>query len=60
MTKRPHWTTEQVLEQILSEGEPTEDQDQAEDGRGDMDRDEPVMEGSDERFGRLRRCSRCV
>ena len=54
MAKRPHWTAEQVLQEILSDelaGEPElEDEPEAENGRGKLDRDEPFMEGSDEEF----------
>ncbi len=52
MAKRPHWTTEEVLHEIMSDEEPAEewgeDSEEVEDGRGEVDRDEPVMEGSDE------------
>ncbi len=48
MAKRPHWTTEEVLQ---GDEEPAEeDREEVEDGRGEEDRDEPVMEGSDEEF----------
>ena len=52
MAKRPHWTTEEVLEEILGDEEPEEEwvEPIAEDGRGEIDREEPVMEGSDEEF----------
>ena len=44
MAKRPHWTTEEVLQDILNDEEP------AEEWEVDMeevtaDRDEPVMQG---------------
>ncbi len=49
MAKRPHWTTEEVLQDILNDEEPTEEWEE------DMeevtaDRDEPVMQGSDKEF----------
>ena len=57
MAKRPHWTTEEVLEEILTDEEPreewvdnTSEGPVVEDGRGELDREEPVMEGSDEKF----------
>ena len=52
MAKRPHWTTEDVLEEILGDVEPGEEwvEPIAEDGRGEIDREEPLMEGSDEEF----------
>ncbi len=45
-----------MLREVLTDEKPAEDMDReeyevpAEDGRGDMDRDEPVMEGSDDEF----------
>ena len=51
MAKRPHWTTEEVLQEILSDAEEMVEEGPAVvDGMGDMDREEPVMEGSDEEF----------
>ncbi len=56
MAKRPHWTTEEVLEDILNDEEPAEGWEEdmgevtVEDGRGEVDRDEPVMQGSDDEF----------
>ena len=54
MAKRAHWTTEQVLEEVMSDEEPVEqdlgDWELDGDDRGEVDRDEPVMEGSDEEF----------
>ena len=57
MAKRPHWTTEEVLEEVLTDEEPgeewvgnTSEGPVVEDGRGELDREEPVMEGSDEEF----------
>ena len=49
MAKRPHWTTEEVLQDILN------DEELAEEWEEDMeevtaDRDEPVMQGSDKEF----------
>ena len=57
MAKRAHWTTEEVLEEILSDEEPVvelqQDWGEIEDGRDRLDRDEPCMEGSDEEFSDL-------
>ena len=57
MAKRPHWTTEEVLQDILNDEEPAEEweADMAEEWEDDMeevtaDRDEPVMQGSEEEF----------
>ncbi len=54
MTKRPHWTTEEVLQQILDNEESAESdrEDYMEDpvAEDEVDRDEPVMDGSDEDF----------
>ncbi len=65
MTKRPHWTTEQVLQQVLDTEDPAESEGEdymedpvAEADIGEVDRDEPVMDGSDDELsdlGRLRR-----
>ena len=40
MTKRPHFTLEEVLEDVLSDDE-------------ELDNDEPMMEGSDDEFSDL-------
>ncbi len=45
MTKRPHWTTEEVLQEVLCQEEYGR-----EDTEDDIDRDEPVMEGSGDEF----------
>ena len=52
MAKRPHWTTEEVLQDILNDEEPAEEWevDMTEEWEEDMeevtaDRDEPVMQG---------------
>ena len=56
MAKRPHWTTEEVLQDILNDEEPAEEweDDMTEEWEEDMeedmeevtaDRDEPVMQG---------------
>ena len=51
MAKRAHWTTEQVLEEVMSDEEPMEqalgDWELGEEDREEVDREEPVMEGSD-------------
>ena len=52
MAKRPHWTTEEVLEEIIGDEEPEVEwvEPITEDGRGEIEREEPLMEGSDEEF----------
>ena len=53
MAKRVHWTTEEILEEVLSDEEPVVDlQDWVELGVL-FERDEPCMEGSDEEFSDL-------
>ena len=51
MAKRAHWTTEQVLEEVMTdEKQDLGDLEVGEYDGGEVDRDEPVMEGSDEEF----------
>ena len=49
MAKRPHWTTEEVLQDILNDEEPAEEW-EVHMAEVTADRDEPVMQGSDEEF----------
>lgn len=48
MAKRQHWTTEEVLEEILSGEEPLEmtavEREDIDNGTGEIDKDEPIME----------------